>query len=95
MESLLTEIHVPFLSPTMPRDNLSAVLLSHNVILHVQIKHIELNIHFVRKLIVCQEDSCQTCSAHAQITNTLLKLLDTMEFQSLHTKLKVSCLNSS
>lgn len=49
MESLLQELSIPHLPQTLLCDNLSYVMLSHNPILHARIKHVELDIHFVRE----------------------------------------------
>lgn len=52
IESLLRELKIPHLSPTLLCDNMSTVKLSHNSILHARTKHIELDIHFVRECVM-------------------------------------------
>lgn len=47
LHSLLTELTVAFLTRTLLCDNLSAIMLSHNPVLHARTKHLELDIHFV------------------------------------------------
>lgn len=49
VQSLLIELGIGFPTPTLYCDNLSAVSLSHNLVLHSRTKHIELDIHFVRE----------------------------------------------
>lgn len=47
LHSLLAELTVAFLTPTLLCDNLSAIMLSHNPVLYARTKHLELDIHFV------------------------------------------------
>ncbi|CAI8599637.1 unnamed protein product [Vicia faba] len=93
IESLLTELHVPFLPPTLFCHNVSVVFLSHNPVLHAHTKHVELNIHFVRERVVARQLQVKHISAHAQIADTLTKPLGTRTFQLFCGKLKVICLN--
>ncbi|MCI14971.1 retrovirus-related Pol polyprotein from transposon TNT 1-94, partial [Trifolium medium] len=55
IQSLLRELLVPFHTPTLLCDNLSAVSLSHSPILHAKTKHIELDIHFVREKVISRQ----------------------------------------
>jgi len=61
---------VPFQPPTLLCDNLSAVLLSHNPVLHARTKHIELDIYFVRERVVAKKMRIQHVPATAQIADT-------------------------
>ncbi|RDX70349.1 hypothetical protein CR513_50423, partial [Mucuna pruriens] len=47
IQFFLTELGVPFTTPTIYRDNLSVVSLSYNPVLHCHTKHVELDVHFV------------------------------------------------
>lgn len=49
IESLLSELQVPFTKPVLYCDNLSAVSLTHNPVLHSRTKHMELDVHFLRE----------------------------------------------
>jgi len=48
LQSLLCELHIPTSTPQIYSDNLGAVLLSANPIMHSKSKHFELDLHFVR-----------------------------------------------
>lgn len=47
IQSLLQELQIYFSKPSLLCDNMSAVALSHNPVLHARTKHMELDIHFV------------------------------------------------
>lgn len=49
IESLLTELHVPYQTRVLLCGNISVVIVSDNFVLHARTKHIELDIHFVRE----------------------------------------------
>lgn len=49
IRSILTELGTHFTTPMLFCDNLSADSLSHNPVLHSRTKHMELDMHFVRK----------------------------------------------
>lgn len=78
-----------FLPPTLLCDNLSVVLLSHDLILHARTMHIELDIHFVRERVISKKMKIQHVSNSLQIADTLTKPLGRVAFQELYTKLKV------
>ncbi|GKE47684.1 ribonuclease H-like domain-containing protein, partial [Tanacetum coccineum] len=53
LRNLLRELHTPLYSATLVYcDNVSAVYLSCNPVQHQRTKHIEIDIHFVRDLVV-------------------------------------------
>lgn len=52
IQSLLSELQIPFSKPCLYSDNLSAIALFHNPVLHSRTKHLELDIHFVREKVV-------------------------------------------
>nr|GEX10949.1 ribonuclease H-like domain-containing protein [Tanacetum cinerariifolium] len=53
MRNLLRELHTPLLNATLVYcDNVSVVYLSANPVQHQQTKHIEIDIHFVRDMVV-------------------------------------------
>lgn len=74
---------IPFHTPTLLCYNLSAVLLSHNPTLHVRTKHIELDIHFVREMVVGGNMLIQHVSVATQIADMLTNPLGTTTFQKL------------
>ena len=53
---MLTELQIPQGHvPVLWYDNLSTVLMSANPILHARIKHIELDLYFVREKVMKKE----------------------------------------
>ncbi|GKC94267.1 ribonuclease H-like domain-containing protein [Tanacetum coccineum] len=51
LRNLLRELHTPLSSATLVCDNVSAIYLSSNPVQHQRMKHIEIDIHFVRDLV--------------------------------------------
>lgn len=70
-------------------DNLSALMLSHNHLLHVIIKHIKLDIHFVHESVVTSNLGIQHVHGSIQVADALTIPLPTNVFQDLRTRLKV------
>lgn len=89
IQSLLRELQVPFLTPTLLCDNLSAVSLSHNPILHSKTKHIELDIHFVREKVLSKQLNILHVPAQDQLADPLTKPLSPSQHTAIRTKLKV------
>lgn len=69
MKSLLIQLHVRFLPPTVFCDNLGVVMLSRNAV--ARTKHIDLNVHLVGKQVIVKKMLVKHVSTHAQITNSL------------------------
>jgi hypothetical protein len=92
IQSLLHELKVPYHVPTLLCDNLSAVSLAHNLVLHARTKHIELDIHFVREKVLAKQLTVLHVPASAQLVDPLTKPLSLSSFASIRAKLKVfSC----
>lgn len=87
--SLLVELHIPYLVPTLLCDNLNVVMLSRNPILHARTKHTELDIHFVQENVATKQLLIQHFSTHAQIADVLTKLVSTTLFSDFQTTIKV------
>lgn len=94
IESLLAELHLDYHTPTLPCENLSVVLLFHDIVLHARTKHIKLDIYFVRKHIVAGKLKIQHVLEHMQIVDALTKPFPTALLTIFHTKLKVHDLHS-
>ncbi|PNX69458.1 putative copia-type protein, partial [Trifolium pratense] len=73
IQSLLQELQVPFHTPTLLCDNISAVSLAHNPILHSRTKHIELDIHFVREKVLSKHLNVLHVPASDQLADPLTK----------------------
>lgn len=84
LESLLTKLLVPFLPPTLLYGNLSAVPLSHNPILHIELK-----IQFFHEHVIFNCMKIPHVPSSFQIADTITKPNGIVVFQELRTKLKV------
>jgi histone deacetylase 1/2 len=89
IQSLLQELQVPYHVPTLLCDNLSAVSLAHNPVLHARTKHIELDIHFVREKVLSKQLTVLHVPAADQLADSLTKPVSLSSFDSIRTKLKV------
>lgn len=89
LQSLLREIHVPVHTPTFLCNNLSAVHLAHNPVLHSRTKHLELDIHYVREKVAAKQLEIRHVPAYAQLADAFTKPLPTTSFTDLRSKLKV------
>lgn len=89
VQSLLTELGIPFAKPTLFCDNLSVVALSHNPVLHARTRHMELDIHFVREKVVSKALSIVHVPASEQIADVFTKLVSSLQFPVLRDKLNV------
>jgi histone deacetylase 1/2 len=93
IQSLLHELHIPFLPPTLLCDNLSAVSLAHNPVLHSKTKHLGLDIHFVREKVLSKKLQVLHVPASDQLADPLTKPLSSTNFADLRSKLKVFSLS--
>ncbi|MCH82167.1 retrovirus-related Pol polyprotein from transposon TNT 1-94, partial [Trifolium medium] len=89
IQSLLQELQVPFHTPTLLCDNISAVSLAHNPILHSRTKHIELDIHFVREKVLSKHLNVLHVPASDQLVDPLTKPLSPSNYAAIRVKLKV------
>nr|GEV90352.1 NBS-containing resistance-like protein [Tanacetum cinerariifolium] len=81
LRNLLHELHTHLSSATIVHcDNVSTVYLSSNPVQHQRMKHIEIDIHFVRDLVVAGQVRYLHVSSHYQCTNIFTKRLPSTLF---------------
>lgn len=90
LRSLFLDLHICLSNPpVLWCDNLSAVHLSANPILHSKTKHVELDIYFVRDLVLHNKLIVRHLPALEQIADVLTKPLSAVSFARLKSKLNV------
>ncbi|KAK8700421.1 hypothetical protein V6N13_018818 [Hibiscus sabdariffa] len=90
VKSLLQEIRIQLINtPTIWCDNTSAIAHSANHVHHVKLKHIELDLCFVREKVVNGLFQISYVPALEQIAYALTKPISTAFFNRLREKLKV------
>jgi hypothetical protein len=70
---------------------LGATFLVSNPAFHARTKHIELNFHFIREKVAAGSVKVQFICTQDQVADALTKPLSTNRFQSLRSKLTVTC----
>ena len=88
-QSLLSELRIPFLTPKLYSDNLGAVLLSANPVMHSKTKHFELDLHFVRDHICKGNITLLHLPARFQVADPLTKPVSGTVFLNVRDKLMV------
>jgi len=83
IQSLLQELQIPSRVPQIYCDNMSAVSLAHNPVLHSRTKHMELDIFFVREKVLSKTLLVSHVPAHDQWADVLTKPLSTSRFTYL------------
>nr|KYP44096.1 hypothetical protein KK1_034411 [Cajanus cajan] len=94
IQSLLSELRVPKSLPRIYCDNLSAVLITANPVLHSKTKHFELDLHFVRDKVKQNEVRVIHLPAEYQVADTLTKPLAKQHFHHFRNKLMVTTLDT-
>ncbi|KAL0546151.1 hypothetical protein IC582_016057 [Cucumis melo] len=90
INSLLRDLGITLSQPLVLRcDNLNAVHLSANPILHSKAKYVELDIYFVRDLVRKKKISIYHLPASQQIADILTKPLSATSFHRLKNKLTI------
>ncbi|XP_014519706.1 uncharacterized protein LOC106776751 [Vigna radiata var. radiata] len=86
---LLHDLHISHQAPTLLCDNKSAILLSQNPVAHKRAKHIDIDYHFVRELILSHKLITQFIPSDLQLANIFTKSLPRPLFQFFRAKLHV------
>ena len=93
IRSLLCELQVTLHTPPkLLCDNISAMLLAANPILHTRTKHFELDLHFVRDSILKHKITLSHIPGPDQIADVLTKAVSSSSFHKFRTKL---CIENS
>lgn len=74
-------------------DNQGSIALVNNLVFHFRIKHIKLDVHFVREKVLSHQLFIQHVSSFEQKTDIFIKPLPLLCFQHLHNKLHVTSLS--
>ena len=87
---LLHDLKVPISpKPILPCDNKSAIFLSSNPVSHKLAKHVELDYHFLRELLVVSKLRTQYVPSHLQVADLFTQSVSRPLFDLFHTKLHV------
>ncbi|GJR62054.1 ribonuclease H-like domain-containing protein [Tanacetum coccineum] len=90
LRNLLRELHTPLATATLVYcDNVSAVYLSSNPLQHQRMKHIEIDIHFVRDLVATGAIRVLHVPSRYQCADIFTKGLPTSLFDEFRTSLSV------
>nr|GEW51848.1 ribonuclease H-like domain-containing protein [Tanacetum cinerariifolium] len=92
LSNLLRELHTTLSSATLVYcDNVSAVYLSYNPVQHQRTKHIEIDIHFIRDLVVVGQVQVLHVPSRYQFADIFTKCLPSALFEEFRTSLSVRC----
>ncbi|GJS17194.1 ribonuclease H-like domain-containing protein [Tanacetum coccineum] len=90
--NLLRELHTPLSSATLVYcDNISAVYLSCNPVQHQRTKHIEIDIYFIRDLVVAGQVCILHVPSRYQFVDIFTKGLPSALFEEFRSSLSVWC----
>ena len=88
IRTLLSELHVTLpATPKLLCDNISAILLAANPILHSRTKHFELDLHFVRDSILKRKLQLTHIPGPDQVADVLTKAVSSSYFSKFCSKL--------
>ncbi|GJX92990.1 ribonuclease H-like domain-containing protein [Tanacetum coccineum] len=92
LRNLLRELHTPLSSATLVYcDNISAVYLSCNPVQHQRTKHIEIDIHFVRDLVLAGQVQVLHVPSRYQFADIFIKRFPSTLFEEFRSSLSVRC----
>ncbi|XP_016191993.1 uncharacterized protein LOC107632866 [Arachis ipaensis] len=91
IQNLLAELHQPCpASPTVFCDNISAVLLAYNPILHNRTKHFELDLYFILDKVIKGSIAVTHIPSTEQVADVLTKPLSLASFNKFKSKLRLA-----
>nr|KYP46801.1 Copia protein [Cajanus cajan] len=90
LQSLLSELRIPTIIPKIYCDNLGAVLLAANPVMHSRTKHFELDLYFVRDKVIEGAIQVVHLPAQFQIADILTKAISAPQFEAFRSKLMVT-----
>ncbi|GJW38690.1 ribonuclease H-like domain-containing protein [Tanacetum coccineum] len=92
LRNLLRELHTPLSSATLVYcDNVSVAYLSCNPVQHQRMKHIEIDIHFVRDLVAVGQVRVLHVPSRYQFADIFNKGLPSALFEEFRSSLRVWC----
>jgi hypothetical protein len=89
MKQMLEEYNVEQDVLTLYCDNLSAINISKNPILHNRTKHIDIHHHFIRDLVEEKIVTLEHVATGEQLADIFTKVLDSKQFEKLRGKLVI------
>jgi hypothetical protein len=90
LRQLLQELHAPLTKGTLVYcDNVSAVYLSTNHIQHQRMKHVEIDLHFVRERVAIGDVRVLHVPTTSQFTDIFTKGLPTSVFSEFWSSLNI------
>ena len=75
-------------------DNVSAVALTKNPVMHGRTKHIEIKHHFIRELVAEGEIKLEVCKSEDQLADILTKALSPTKFEDMRNRLFITSFES-
>ncbi|KAJ0787642.1 putative RNA-directed DNA polymerase [Helianthus annuus] len=89
--SVLQELHVSLSGPpTLWCDNIGATYLAVNPVFHQRTKHLEIDLHFIRDMVLAQTLRVRYVPTTLQLADLLTKGLSSVRFDTLRSKLHVA-----
>lgn len=94
LQSLLTELGIPYTTPTVLFDNLSTISLAHNPVLHACTKHMELDLFFFLGKRYQKQLKVVHVPGTAQYADIMTKSLPPTKFEKFRSKLTMCTTHS-